>query len=199
MSSEAPAGLFSELPAELALQPIGERGYLSLCIAIGLGPAVMWLVLLNRSPVPAPVRIVFFAVAGVCGLMFMLLLFAMQRRNARIEHSVLTVRTTFYSMRIALPAIDAMRTVVQRSAADQRGMRVNGIGLPGLRSGWFAWRGGGRILVDCAGSGDYLLLSVNGRPQLALAFADNAAAAQLLRPNAARGGQRLSRGQPRQQ
>jgi len=68
---------------------------------------------------------------------------------------------------------------------DLVGLRVNGVGLPGFRSGWFNSRAGGRLFVDRV-AGDYLLVSVDGKPRLALEFADNQVAANTLAAGIAR-------------
>jgi hypothetical protein len=94
----------------------------------------------------------------------------------------LIVKSTFYSIAVPLSAITAVQAIAPRSNADLLGMRVNGMGLPGFRSGWFAWKaadGRQRLFVDRA-AGDFLLLFVDGQPRLALAFASNRSAARVL-------------------
>lgn len=59
------------------------------------------------------------------------------------------------------------------------------MGLPGFRSGWFNSRAGGRLFVDRV-AGDYLLVFLDGKPRLALEFADNQAAAKALAAGIAR-------------
>ena len=68
---------------------------------------------------------------------------------------------------------------------DLVGLRVNGVGLAGFRSGWFNSRVGGRLFVDRV-AGDYLLVSVEGKPRLALEFVDNQAVANTLAAGIAR-------------
>ncbi|SCK42216.1 PH domain-containing protein [Variovorax sp. HW608] len=103
----------------------------------------------------------------------------MKNRSVAIRDDEVIVKSTFYSTSIPLTNISSISTVVPGSPSDLVGMRVNGVGLPGFRSGWFDSKAGGRLFVDRV-AGDYLSIFVNGKPRLALQFSDNQSAAQIL-------------------
>lgn len=66
------------------------------------------------------------------------------------------------------------------AAAGQIGLRINGYGLPGLRSAWFRSRRGGRVFVDIAAGGAYLLISRRDKPPVALGLIEIEPALRLI-------------------
>lgn len=61
------------------------------------------------------------------------------------------------------------------------GIRINGIGLPGYRSGWFKVKNAqGKIFVDVSSS-DFVQVYVKNNPAVALGFVDNKKAVDILK------------------
>lgn len=161
----------------MELQSVGFKPFFTLFLMIAIGPLVVGFVVFRQ-----PNTISYGAIWAICLIAlatFCVICFAMLKRSVALDHSRLVVKSTFYSTEIALTEIDDVQTVVPGSSEDIIGMRVNGVGLPGFKSGWFNSKLGGKIFVDRV-AGDFLLISIKGRPQLALEFSDPEAALRAL-------------------
>lgn len=167
----------------MQLQDMGVKPFAILFAIIATGPIVAG-VLLQRQAGTAN-HYAFWGMLAIAVLTLGVIGFSMVNRSAVIQNAELTVKSTFYSTTVPLSGVTEVRTVAPGSVDDLVGLRVNGVGLPGFRSGWFNSRAGGRLFVDRV-AGDYLLVSVDGKPRLALEFADNQAAAKTLAADVAR-------------
>lgn len=167
----------------MQLQHMGVKPFAILFAIIALAPIVAGVALQRQAGTAN--HYAFWGILAIAVLTLGVIGFSMLNRSAAIQNAELTVRSTFYSTTVPLAKVTDVRTVVPGSEDDLVGWRVNGVGLPGNRSGWFNSRTGGRLFVDRVG-GDYLLVSVDGKPRLALEFADNQAAAKALAAGAAR-------------
>ena len=161
----------------MQLQDMGMKPFAILFSIIAIGPIVAGVVLQRQAGTAN--HYAFWGILAIGVLTLGVIGFSMLNRSAVIQDAELTVKSTFYSTTVPLSRVTDVRTVVPGSEDDLVGLRVNGVGLPGFRSGWFNSRAGGRLFVDRV-AGDYLLVSVDGKPQLALEFADNQAAAKTL-------------------
>ena len=161
----------------MQLQDMGVKPFAILFAIIAIGPIVAGVVLQRQAGTAS--HYAFWGILAIGVLTLGVIGFSMLIRSAVIQDAELTVKSTFYSTTVPLSRVTDVRTVVRDSEDDLVGLRVNGVGLPGFRSGWFNSRAGGRLFVDRV-AGDYLLVSVDGKPRLALEFADNQAAAKTL-------------------
>lgn len=80
---------------------------------------------------------------------FLFLVFQIFVVRARISEEKLSVGGGMYLTRLPLPEllIDEAKIVKKRDFGGTLVLRVNGIGMPGLRLGWFTTRGGGKAFV----------------------------------------------------
>ena len=161
----------------MQLQDIGVRSFAILFAILAIGPVVAGLVFQRQSGTVNHaafwgILMIGLVTLGVIGL-------SMLNRSVAIRDAQLVVKSSFYSISIPLANITDAREVTPGSADDLVGLRVNGVGLPGFRSGWFNSRAGGRLFVDRV-AGPYLLVSVEGKPRLALEFSNNSAALEAL-------------------
>lgn len=117
----------------------------------------------------------------VAAVLLAALSLALRRRRIAIDGTRLHVASTFYTRRIAVPALDLDRArIVDLAEHDEFAprLKINGYGLPGLRSGHYRLRNGARafclltdrerVLVLPQRDGRYLLLSPE-KPQPLLA------------------------------
>jgi len=167
----------------MQLQDIGVKPYSILLAILAIGPIVA-AVFLQRQAGTAN-HLAFWGILTIAILTFGVIGISMLNRSATIQGDEFRVTSTFYSTTIAMTSITDVRTVLRGSEGDLVRMRVNGVGLPGFQSGWFNSRAGGRLFVDRV-AGDYLLVSVDSKPRLALEFTDNEAAARTLAAAVAR-------------
>jgi hypothetical protein len=161
----------------MQLQTIDLKSFAILFAIVATGPIVAGVVLARQAGTanqPA-----FWGILAVAVLTLAVIGGSMQNRSVAIRDDELVVKSTFYSTSIPLISISSISTVAPGSPSDLVGMRVNGVGLPGFRSGWFNSKAGGRLFVDRV-AGDYLLIFADGKPRLALQFSDNQSAAQIL-------------------
>lgn len=161
----------------MQLQAIGFRPFATLFSIVALGPIVAGMALRREAGTVS--QVAFWGIFAIGVLTLFAIGFSMKNRSAVIHDDEITVKSTFYSTTVPLADISSISRVAPGSSSDIVGMRVNGLGLPGFRSGWFNSRAGGRLFVDRV-RGEYLLISVGGKPRLALQFSDNQAAAQVL-------------------
>jgi len=167
----------------MQLQDMGVKPFAILFAIIATGPIVAGVVLQRQAGTAN--HDAFWGILAIPVLTLGVIGFSMLNRSAVIQNAELTVRSTFYSTTVPLSGVTEVRTVAPGSVDDLVGLRVNGVGLPGFRSGWFNSRAGGRLFVDRV-AGDYLLVSVAGKPRLALEFAANQVAANTLAAGIAR-------------
>jgi len=156
---------------------MGVKPFAILFAIIAIGPFMTGVVLQRQAGTANHHAL--WGILAIAVLTFGVVGFSMLNRSAVIQNAELTVKSTFYSTTVPLSGVTEVRTVAPGSVDDLVGLRVNGVGLPGFRSGWFNSRAGGRLFVDRV-AGDYLLVSLDGKPRLALEFADNQAAANTL-------------------
>ena len=162
----------------MQLHDIGLRPLAILFAIIAIGPIVMAVVLHRQSETIN--HYAFWGILAVSVLAFCAIGFSMFNRSIAIQDGNLNIKSTFYSTSVHLSSISGVRIVAPNSKDDIVGTRVNGVGLPGFKSGWFSSKEGGRLFVDRV-AGNYLLIFVDGKPRLAIAFADNSAAAEALK------------------
>ena len=167
----------------MQLQHMGMKPFAILLAIIATGPIAAGVALQRQAGTVN--HYAFWAILAIAVLTFGVIGVSMLNRSTVIRNAELTVKSTFYSTTVPLSKVTAVRTIVPGSEDDLVGWRVNGVGLPGFRSGWFNSRAGGRLFVDRV-AGDYLLVAVDGKPRLALEFADNQAAAKALAAGIAR-------------
>lgn len=163
----------------MQLQDVGAKSFAILFGIVAIGPILAGVVLQHQSG--SVNHVAFWSILAVSAITFGLIGFSMLHRSVAIQDAQLVVKSSFYSTAVPLAQITEVREVAPGSMDDPVGFRVNGVGLPGFRSGWFKSRSGGRLFVDWAG-GPYLLVSVEGKPRLALEFSDNRAARKALTP-----------------
>lgn len=161
----------------MQLQDLGVKPFGILFAILAIGPIVAGVVLQRQAG--SANHFAFWGILAIGILVFGAVGCAMLNRSVTIQDAVLTVKSTFYATSVPLPTITNVQTIVAGSKDDLVGLRVNGVGLPGFRSGWFKSRSGGRLFVDRL-AGDYLLISVDGKPRLALEFSNHQAAAKTL-------------------
>ncbi|WP_088955601.1 PH domain-containing protein [Variovorax sp. HW608] len=161
----------------MQLQTIGLKSFAILFAIVAIGPIVVGAVLAREAGTAN--RAGFWWIFAIGVLTLAVIGGSMKNRSVAIRDDEVIVKSTFYSTSIPLTNISSISTVVPGSPSDLVGMRVNGVGLPGFRSGWFDSKAGGRLFVDRV-AGDYLSIFVNGKPRLALQFSDNQSAAQIL-------------------
>lgn len=161
----------------MQLQDMGVKPFAILFAIVAIGPIVAGVVLQRQAGTAS--HYAFWVILAIGVLTLGVIGFSMLNRSAVIQDAELTVKSTFYSTTVPVSSVTDVRTVVGGSEDDLVGLRVNGVGLPGFRSGWFNSRADGRLFVDRV-AGDYLLVSVDGKPRLALEFADNQGAAKTL-------------------
>ncbi|WP_431276942.1 PH domain-containing protein [Variovorax ureilyticus] len=161
----------------MQFQDIGVKSFATLFAILAIGPIVAGMVLQRQAGSASHIAIWSILAIGV--LTLAVIGFSMLNRSVTIRDAHLTVKSSFYSIDVPLASITDVREVTPGSADDAVGFRVNGVGLPGFRSGWFNSRAGGRLFVDRI-TGPYLLVDVDGKPRLALEFSDNHAAAKAL-------------------
>jgi hypothetical protein len=145
---------------------------------------VSLLVMFHRGPVPHALHAGALAngmIAVPIAVLFVLcpalLLWAVQRRRIVLTPGVLDVTSTFYRRRLPLAALDLGKAVILDLDQHKQWrplLKTNGIGLPGLRAGWFRSRNftrefcllttWNRVLVLPEHAGGATLLSAE-RPQ----------------------------------
>lgn len=161
----------------MELKIIETKSYLVLFFVLAFAPFITGTALFYKFKTVN--NIVFWGILAFVIFVFIIIVFFMLQRKIEIADRKLIIKSTFYSKTVDLSEVTAIEKIICKSKADQIGLRTNGIGLPGFRSGWFIMKGHGRIFVDLVG-GDYLLIFVNKNPQLALEFVDNTTAHQIL-------------------
>jgi hypothetical protein len=161
----------------MQLQDMGIKPFAILLAILAIGPVVAGAAL-HRQTGTAD-HFAFWAILTIAMLTFGVMGLSMLNRSATLQDREFKVKSTFYSTSVPVADITDARTVARGSDGDLVRLRVNGVGLPGLQSGWFNSRAGGRLFVDRV-AGDYVLVSVGGKPGLALEFTDNDAAARTL-------------------
>lgn len=161
----------------MQLQALAIKPFVILFLLVAIGPIIAALAIQRQAGTIN--HVVFWSIAAIAIVTFGAVGLSMLNRKVELESGQLVVKSTFYSTKIAITEISDVRSVVAGSSDDVVGMRVNGVGLPGFRSGWFNSKLGGRLFVDRT-SGDFLLISVSGKPALALEFADAGAARRAL-------------------
>lgn len=164
----------------MQLQAIGIKSFIILFILIAVGPIVAGLVL--QRQIGTFNHIVFWSILAISALTFGIIGISMLNRSVILKDGFLTTESSFYSITIPLANITSVDLIITGSTDDLVGIRLNGIGLPGFRSGWFNSKAGDRLFVDKV-EGEYLLISVDGKPRLALQFGNNEAAAKILTSN----------------
>ena len=162
---------------DVQLQDVGMKPFAILLAILSIGPVVAGAAL-HRQTGTAD-HFAFWAILAIAALTFGVIGFSMLNRSATLQDGEFKVKSTFYSTAVSVTSITDARTVARGSDGDLVRMRVNGVGLPGLQSGWFHSRAGGRLFVDRV-AGDYLLVCVDGQPGLALEFTDNDAVEKAL-------------------
>ncbi|KFX26549.1 hypothetical protein [Ralstonia solanacearum] len=111
------------------------------------------------------------AIVGVLLVTFAVLLVFMQRAFFGVADGVLTVRSSFYEVKVPLSEVTGEPTIVDLAQHPERRpkLRTNGFSLPGYQSGWyvgsdkrriFAAIAGPRVLSIQAKSGYEILVSV---------------------------------------
>jgi hypothetical protein len=161
----------------MQLQAVGLKAFAVLLAVLAIGPVVAGAAI-HRQTGTAD-HWAFWAIMAIAVLTFGVMGFSMLNRSATLQDQEFKVKSTFYSTTVPVTRITDARTVARGSEGDVVRLRVNGVALPGLESGWFDSRAGGRLFVDRV-AGDYLLVSVDGKPRLALEFTDNDAVARSL-------------------
>lgn len=130
-------------------------------------------------------------VATVFAGMILLLLWAVRRRRIVLSDGVLDATATFYRRRLPVAALDLdkARIVNLDEHREWRPLfKTNGVGLPGLRAGWFRSRGfvkmfcllttRDRVLVLPELAGGVLLLSAERPQELLQALRETAGASR---------------------
>lgn len=163
----------------MELNSIDIKSYLILAILLAIGPAVMGGILI-RSYNPA----IAFAALAIClvsAAVFVVLAYFFQKRSVDIFDDHIHVRSSFYSHSIPLKDI----TAIEEVDSDILGIRTNGVGLPGFKSGWFQARPSkATIFVDAAGEGRLVAVQVGNVINTAIRFSDNDAAIDKLKKSA---------------
>jgi hypothetical protein len=127
---------------------------------------------------PTPILLVATASAGMIFVaVFVLLFWAVKRRRIVLVDGVLDITATLYRRRLPLAALDLDKAQVLDLDAHREWrpfLKTNGMGLPGLRAGWYRSRNfirtfcllttWNRVLVLPERAGGAILLSVE-RPQ----------------------------------
>jgi hypothetical protein len=136
----------------------------------------------------APVLLATLASAGTIFIAaFGLMFWAVQRRRIALSDGVLDITATLYRRRLPLAAIDLDKAQVLDLDAHREWrplLKTNGLGLPGLRAGWYrshdftrmfclltTWN---RVLVLPEHAGGALLLSAERPQDLLLALRETA-------------------------
>lgn len=149
----------------LQLEPPGSRAYLwlfLLCVAL---PVALSGVALAFAGDDNPMQRILsdsmiatrwlgpLLVAAVTGAIWLVLDLAMRRHRLTLDENALTVRTSFYTNRLAISELrlDHAR-VLDLDEFPQRKpfIKTNGFALPGFRSGWFRSREFKKLFVATA-------------------------------------------------
>ncbi|AKZ27329.1 hypothetical protein ACQCP0_07960 [Ralstonia pseudosolanacearum] len=93
------------------------------------------------------------AIVGVLLVTFAVLLVFMQRADFGVADGVLTVRSSFYEVKVPLADVEGEPTIVDLAQHPERGpkIRTNGFSLPGYHSGWYVGADKRRIFAAIAG------------------------------------------------
>jgi len=161
----------------MQLQSMGFKPLAILFAVVAVGPIISIFALRGLGKNGA--QVAFWSILCVSVLAFCIIGFSMLNRGVNVENGILNVKSTFYKVSIPLVEITDMRVVAEGSVDDVVGIRVNGVGLPGFRSGWFNSKSSDRLFVDIGG-GEYLLIYQGGKPRLALEFSNNLEAKTVL-------------------
>ena len=123
-----------------------------LSMLIGLG-VVLTVVHQGQD---TPILLVALASAGMVFLaVFVLLFWAVQRRRIALVDGALDITATLYRRRLPLAALDLDKAQVLDLATHREWrpfFKTNGLGLPGLRAGWYRSRDFSRtfcLLTTC--------------------------------------------------
>ena len=112
---------------------------------IGLGVFLM----LGRNNPDTPILLMTLASAGMIFIaVFALLFWAVQRRRIALVDGVLDITATLYRRRLPMTAMDLDKAQVLDLDAHREWrplLKTNGLGLPGLRAGWYRSRNFSRI------------------------------------------------------
>lgn len=154
------------------------KPFLTLFLLIAIGPVVAALFIHRQTGTIN--NNVFWGILAVGVITYAAIAYGLLNRKVFVDSNVLNIKSTFYSSSIDVSSITAVETVDAASASSVIGMRINGVALPGFRSGWFAKKNGGKIFVDTVG-GDFLLISIGGSPAYAIQFENNADALRILK------------------
>lgn len=163
----------------MELNSIDIKSYLTLAILLAIGPALMGGIVI-RSYNPT-IALAAFAICFISATVFVVLAYFFQKRSVDIVGDHIHVRSSFYSHSIPLNRI----TAIEEVDSDILGIRTNGVGLPGFKSGWFQARpSGAKIFVDAAGEGRLVAIWVDNVINTAIRFSDNHAAIGKLKNSA---------------
>ena len=154
---------------------------IGLCVLFTVGPGAHATVLLATM---ASGGTIFIAV-------FVLMFWAVQRRRIVLAEGVLDITATLYRRRLPLAAIDLDKAQVLDLDTHREWrplLKTNGLGLPGLRAGWYrsqnftrmfclltTWN---RVLVLPEHAGGGILLSAEQPQQLLQALRESADASR---------------------
>lgn len=139
-----------------------------------------------------PILSITLASAGMIFVaVYVLLFWAVQRRRIVLIDGVLDITATFYRRRLPLAALDLDRAQVLDLEAHREWrpfLKTNGMGLPGLRAGWYRSRNftrmfcllttWNRVLVLPERAGGTILLSAEHPQQLLQALRETADASR---------------------
>ena len=139
-----------------------------------------------------PILSITLASAGMIFVaVYVLLFWAVQRRRIVLVDGVLDITATFYRRRLPLAALDLDKAQVLDLDAHREWrpfLKTNGMGLPGLRAGWYRSRNftrmfcllttWNRVLVLPERAGGTILLSAEQPQQLLQALRETADASR---------------------
>jgi len=132
-------------PIDVSLHALNVKSLLALLL-VGVLPLLVTLgvtIWMNDGRAPKGVTLFVLITAGlIAGLG----VWQLASVRLKLDESSLTVGGGFYRMSVPLHQIE-VGAQIERAPSDALGMRTNGIGMPGLRLGWFDLQGGGKAFV----------------------------------------------------
>ena len=174
----------SDMAMNFAVQP-GLKAFawsFVLLVLVPIGLTILVLALSLKSLPPA-----LLAVVTLAGLsLFMLITIVMTRNEIVMTPDEIRVRAGFYTHQVLRSEVDWHNSSVldlEQRPGLKPGLRLNGIGLPGYRAGWYRLANGKRAFVLLTGGRQAHLALRNGQG-LQLTVADDAPLWKLLADSA---------------
>jgi len=131
---------------DVSLHALNQKTLLALFV-MGVLPLLLAFAVTVFMSESQPSRVFGGTVILVSGLVMAVGLWQLAAVRLRVDADSLTVGGGFYRITLPLDRLSDGGAQADLAPHYELGVRTNGIGMPGLRLGWFELRGGGKAFV----------------------------------------------------